>query len=208
MIAMKKTILMLTATFCLMGSFVSCDNYETYADKKEKERDAISDFINQRKIKTIEESDFIKNGYVTDTTKREFAYMNNTGVYMQIVRKGVGDALRNGESATLKVRFYEANLLDTTMVLTNYSDPYDPDLMTISRTGKTYTASFIEGLMYSAYGASVPSGWLVPFSYLGLDGPNATEDISKVRLIVPHSQGHSVASGNVYPYFYEITFQR
>ena len=208
MIAMKKTILMLTAAFCLMGSLVSCDNYETYADKKEKERDAISDFIRYKKIKTIDESKFTENGYATDTTTNEFVYMNNTGVYMQIVRIGCGEPLRNDENATLKVRFFEQNLLDTAYCVTNIRDPYDPDIMTISRTGNTYTASFTSGLMYSAYSASVPSGWLVPFRYLKLDGPTATEDIAKVRLIVPHTQGHSIASGNVYPYFYEITFQR
>ena len=36
----------------------------------------------------------------------------------------------------------------------------------------------------------------------------ADDQIAKVRLIVPHTQGHIIASQNVYPYYYEITFQR
>ena len=36
---------------------------------------------------------------------------------------------------------------------------------------------------------------------------SAKDEIAKVRLIVPHSQGHSDALSNVYPCFYEITYQ-
>ena len=100
------------------------------------------------------------------------------------------------------------NLFNQENIFSNYQDPYDPDFMNVSRTGTTYTASFTSGLMYSLYSASVPAGWLVPFKYINLDGPTADQDISKVRLIVPHSQGHSVSSSEVCPYFYEITFQR
>ena len=34
------------------------------------------------------------------------------------------------------------------------------------------------------------------------------EGIAKVRLIVPHSEGQTEAASNVYPCFYEITFQK
>jgi len=87
-----------------------------------------------------------------------------------------------------------------------------PDIMQISRTGSSFTASFLSGIMYSVYeSAAVPSGWLVPLSYVNVGRPqSADEEYSMVRLIVPHSQGHwhANASGNVIPYFYEITFQR
>ena len=66
------------------------------------------------------------------------------------------------------------------------------------------------GAMYAAYGStSVPSGWLIPFPYIRIgrqDTPD--EGIAKVRLIVPHSEGQTSASSNVYPCFYEITFQK
>jgi hypothetical protein len=87
--------------------------------------------------------------------------------------------------------------------------------MSIERSGNTFTASFTDGLWLSTYGSSysstaqVPFGLLVPFQYINVGRPRSADDrIAKVRLIVPHSQGHAVASGNVYPYYYELTFQR
>ena len=63
--------------------------------------------------------------------------------------------------------------------------------------------------MYMVYNkTSVPSGWIVPLSYVNLGRQvSADEGIAKVRLIVPHSQGQTDATSNVYPCFYEITYQ-
>ena len=69
---------------------------------------------------------------------------------------------------------------------------------------------FISGMMYLYHGsATVPSGWLVPLNYINVgytEGEN--DEVSKVRLIVPHSQGTADASSSVTPYYYEITYQR
>lgn len=189
-------------------SFTACNDYETYGEKKEKERDAIEDFIRREGIEKITEDQFHEQNNLTDNEKNQFVYLNNSGVYMQIVRPGVGTTLQNGENAELKVRFYEQCIYDTTIVATNQTVPYDPDIMFIQRSGTTYTASFTSGVMQNRYGASVPAGWLVPFKYIKLDSPNNTEDIAYVRLIVPHTQGHSSSSSNVYPYYYELSFQR
>ena len=85
-----------------------------------------------------------------------------------------------------------------------------PEIIQVSRSSGSYTASFESGVMYTAYGsASVPAGWLVPLSYIKVGRPqSATDQNAKVRLIVPHSQGHATASSNVAPYYYEITYQR
>ena len=73
----------------------------------------------------------------------------------------------------------------------------------------TSTATFVSGAMYSTYGTSVPSGWLVPLSYINVGRQSRPdEEIARVKLIVPHSQGQSYASQNVYPCFYDITYQR
>ncbi len=202
---MKKIVLMLIAA-CM--AFTACDNFETYADKKEKERNAIRSFISNNQIKVISEEKFQSQDCTTDTALNEYVYMNNTGIYMQLTRKGNGKPLQDGENAKLNVRFTEMNIFNQSSKITNADDAYNLDYMNISRTGSNYTASFTQGYMASTYGASVPSGWLVPFKYIRLDGPSATENIAKVRLIIPHTQGHSTASANVYPYFYEITFQR
>ena len=48
-----------------------------------------------------------------------------------------------------------------------------------------------------------------PMPYIKIDRPQSmTEECAKVRLIVPHTQGHATASSNVKPYYYEITYQK
>jgi hypothetical protein len=50
---------------------------------------------------------------------------------------------------------------------------------------------------------------MVPLSYIKVGRPQSIEeDCAKVRLIVPHTQGHATASSNVVPFYYVITFQR
>ena len=147
---------------------------------------------------------------MTDTAKNEFVYLNNNGVYMQIVHKGCGSPIRDGENTTLIMRFYEQCIMDNSQI-GNDTSPYQPDYMVVKRTGNTFTASFTtEGTMYSTYSTtSVPTGLISPLPYSNVGRPRtATDHIAKVRLIVPHTQGHTVASSYVYPYYYEITLQR
>ena len=206
---MKRLFIALT-TLCCLAIFVACDNYETYGEKKEKERDAISEFISDSSIVVISEETFHAHGDMTDTAKNEFVYLNNSGVYMQIVHKGCGSPIRDGERTTLIMRFYERCIMDDTQI-GNDTSPYQPDYMVVERTGNTFTASFTtDGLMYSTYSsASVPTGLITPLSYINVGRPRSADDhISKVRLIVPHTQGHTVASSYVYPYYYEISLQR
>lgn len=206
---MKRNIFYTLALFFLTVSFTACNDYETYGEKKDKERKIIREFIADEGISVISESKFHEQSDVTDLTKNEFVYLDNTGVYMQIVREGCGTKLQDGENCDLMVRFMEMCLQDST-ALYNDTSPYDADVMNIKKSGSTYTASFTQGMMYNSYGATVPSGWLVPFNYIkvGRDGHSPDEQISKVRLIIPHTQGHSVATSYVYPYYYEITFER
>ena len=201
---MKKSIfslLLLTVTF--LGA---CTDYETYGELKEKERDAISQFIKDSAINVISETVFTAQDYSTDLTRNEFVYLGKSGVYMQIINKGDGQPLEDGKSNNLFCRFLELNIRQNTILYNQYSYVYEYDKMNVQRSGSTYTASFISGRMYESYGASVPAGWLVPFNYLNIG--RSTANLAKVRLIVPHSQGHSTASSNVYPYYYELTFQR
>ena len=50
----------------------SCNNYETYGDKKEKERNAISQYISSHNITVISEDQFKAQGMKTDVNKNEF----------------------------------------------------------------------------------------------------------------------------------------
>ncbi len=187
----------------------ACNDYETYGEKKEKERDAISKFIRDSAFTIISEAQFQAQGETTDVSRREFVYLDNSGIYMQIVRKGCGTKIADGESTNVLCRFLEIGIETGTKITNAYNYVFDVDKLYISRTGSTYTASFTQGAMYEQYGASVPSGWIIPLNYVNVGREvNADDEIAKVRLIVPHSQGHSVASQYVYPYYYEITYKR
>ena len=213
---MKKILFIMIALAAVLSS---CNDYETYGDKKEKERTAIAKFISDRSIVVISEDQFNQQGYTTNVDRNEFVKLDKSGVYMQIQRPGCGTMLQDGESTRLVCRFLEYDILQDTTTVGN-DMPYMyyngqsvatlPDVIQVSRTSGSYTASFESGLMYLVYNsASVPSGWLVPLSYSKVGRPQSlTEECAKVRLIVPHSQGHATASSNVNPYYYEITYQR
>ena len=218
--------------------YVSCDNYETYGDKKAKERDAINKFISEKNIKVINEDQFEDQDYTTDTAKNEYVRMSRTGVYMQIyvrmsrtgvymqiVRKGCGTQLEQKKSVNVICRFTEYNILADSVMLSNLAPFYIYDYnsgsyfdasqyydkMNVSRNGTTFTASFVSGLMmrFHSSSTSVPSGWLVPLNFINIGRPaNENEETAFVRLIVPHSQGTADASASVYPCHYEISYER
>lgn len=206
-----SVILMMLVGFV---SLSSCNDTETYADQKAREREAINAFIVKQGINVISESQFKQNNYITDVTRNEYVLFANTGVYMQIVNDGCGDKLKSGETATVLCRFDERNLLTDSLQLTNRSLYWSPivDKMNVRNTSGTFRASFDTGssVMYQAYqSASVPSGWLVPLTYVKLGRPSTPdEQIAKVNLIVPHTEGQAYASQNVYPCHYEITYER
>lgn len=210
----------------------SCKNTETYAEQKEKEVKAINSFLSRNIvvrdeegnvvcnvgiINPISEEQFLAQDSTTDLSTNQYVLFKNTGVYMQIVRKGTGEKLEKGKTARVICRFIEFNILSDNIQLRNdinYWHP-SPDIMKISNNSGSFTASFDTeinggGAMYNAYGStSVPSGWLTPFPYIRIGRQDSEEEgIAKVRLIVPHSAGQASATSNVYPCFYEITFQK
>lgn len=207
----KLALLACAALFTLM----SCDDTESYADQKKKERSAIRSYIAKENIKVITEKEFHAQDSTTDVSKNEYVLFETTGVYMQIIREGCGEKLKDGETATVICRFKEWNLLTDSLQLANNIENSSlnfPDLMSVKNTSGTFKASFIQGsnVMYSIYGSgSVPAGWLAPLSYIKIGRPaKPGEEIAKVKLIVPHTQGHQYASSGVYPCLYEITYQR
>ena len=209
---MKKILLFMIAAIVVLAS---CNDYETYGYQKEKERNAINKFIADSSITVISEDVFNQNGYKTDLTRNEFVKLDKSGVYMQIVRQGCGTKLQNGETANLICRCREFNIMKDTLAVetTSYYSAACPDIMRVSCTSGTFTASFTKSIAYNMYycygSAAVPAGWLVPLTYVNVGVPQSDDDeIAKVRLIVPHSQGHSVATQNVTPYYYELTLQR
>ena len=178
--------------------------------------DAADTLVYVPPIKVISEKQFEEQDSTTDVSKNEYVYFPQTGIYMQIVREGVGEKLKSGENATILCRYTEVNVRGDSIQTSNQNIYYTavPDKMTVSNTLGTFTGSFVSGVMYSTYGSasttvSVPSGWLFPLTYIRI-GRQDSEDgrIARVRLILPDAQGQQDASKNVYACFYDITYQR
>jgi hypothetical protein len=206
---MRKTIYtLITLGAILMAA--ACNDYETYGELKERERDAIDQFINDSGYVIISQDQFEEQGNKTVGDK-QFVQLNKSGVYMQIVNVGSGETIKDGESMNILCRFIEKSILDT-VKLSNYTNdnPFSLDIMSVTRTGSTYTASFTQGLMLNNYGSTVPEAWLAPLQYIKLGRlASDTDEKAHVKLIVPHSQGTtSNAKANVRPYYYIIKFQR
>lgn len=219
---MKKTFPFISL-LCLLSVLTGCEKYETYSDLKEKEQNSISYFIKTQGIQVINEATFKAQNETTDTKLNQFVYFERNGVYMQIVRKGCGEKLEEKKNITLLCRFSETNLQTGEVVIRNDVHGFITttgtgtidvsqyvDKMNVQRTGTTINASFTEGMMLQYHGSSqVPNGWLVPLNYINVGFPiDEADEIAKVRLIVPHSQGTADASSSVVPYYYVITFQR
>ena len=207
-------------------SLVSCDDDETYADRRKRERKQVESFINNGvevkdpdsgeiflsvpgNIKVLSESEFYANDSTTDVSKNEYVLFSGSGIYMQIVRRGIGEKLQDGERATLLTRFTEFNIAADSITCTNTTLDFAtlPDVMTVVNT---FTASFTSGVLQARYGSkAVPNGWLIPLTFIGIGRQSAPdEEIAKVRLIIPSTEGQSDAMNNVYACFYEITYQR
>ena len=195
----------------LSFALMSCSETETYADKKEKERKAINQYIADHGIRVISESQFNKQDSMTDVSKNEYVLFENTGIYMQIVRKGTGEKLVHGKAAELLVRFDEWNIAGDSLQMTNrvLGVAHMPEVLTVYNNYGVFTASFVSGLMASYYGAYVPPGWLVPLTYIKIGRQTTSEEeIANVKIIVPADQGHESASSLVYPCHYNLYIQR
>ena len=189
----------------------SCNNSKTYAELKEEEREAIQRFIELNEIKVIDKDQFESQDSMTNVAANEYVLFDETGVYMQVVEKGNGELLEDGRYEIL-VRYMEKRIaLDGTTDTLSFNSngnwfPH-PDEFIVTKQDNSYSASFgATGAMYEAHGSAyVPAGWLLPLNYLKVG--REISGRSKIKLILPHSQGTSTASGQVFPCFYEITYQ-
>lgn len=209
---MKNLGILFASVFLLGLVFQSCNNGKTYAEMKEEEREAIKRFIEKENINVISFEQFQEQDSTTDVDKKQFVLFSESGVYMQIVDKGNGERMEDGRYEIL-ARYVEEKITsdgttDSLSWNTDYANPnmIYPDEMMLTKSGKTYSATFTSGIMVQAWGTTyVPSGWLIPFNYIKVG--REISGRSKVRLIVPHSEGQSEATSSVYPCYYEITYQ-
>lgn len=227
---MKHSILIFFSLLCFI--FESCDNGITYAEKKEKEKDAIQSWLTKHDYKIISEEQFLKQD--TTTNRDEFVFLKKDGIYMNIIKRGKGKSILKDRRYTMVSRYIEIALsevkdsfsagdtLSGNMNLKSFPvlgnpdwslDQYmvNPDYYMLTVERGTYQANFKDiSMMAYVYGnSSVPSGWMIPLKYLK---PARTlpvlpsEDIARVRIIVPHDLGTIKASQYVYPCLYEITY--
>lgn len=227
---MKRNFLYsLLGIIFMTATFSACSKEDTYAERREREREQINSFLKKGiqvsdtesedfilevapNIKVISESQFYANDSTTDASKNEYVLFQGSGVYMQIVRKGIGSKLDPGQSATIITRYVEFNIAADSIQSTNKALAYEayPDVMTCTNSYGVFTASFTSGVMKSYYQSpSVPSGWLIPLQFIRLGRQAAAdEEIALVRLIIPSTEGQQDALNNVYPCFYEISYER
>lgn len=89
---MKQTIWAFV-TFCSLTMLFSCDNGETYADRKEREKNAINRFIKEHEIKVISYDQFLAQDSTTNVDENEYVLFNEDGIYMQIEARGEGKSM-------------------------------------------------------------------------------------------------------------------
>ena len=213
---MKQTIWAFI-TFCSLTMLFSCDNGETYADRKEREKNAINRFIKEHDIKVISYDQFLAQDSTTNVDENEYVLFNEDGIYMQIEARGEGKSMiemakeqstDSTISKTILCRFFEYDIEsgDTTTTNKYSSSIVDKMLVKYIHRSRRYQASFTEGRMVEKYKTSVvPQGWIKPLDFIRLTR-NAGK-IAKIHIIVPHSSGTGNASGYVLPMYYEISYQ-
>lgn len=212
---MKKALYTLLLVIIAVFAISSCKQTETYAEQRERELNAIQEYIKKNNIKVIDEATFKAQGETTDTSKNEYVLIPSNGIYMQIISKGkgMGKKLESGESASVLVRYIEWNVNGDSLQSFNEGHTVlanTVDKMTVKNTSGTFNATFVEGMLKTQYGSSsVPTGWLYPLGYINLvriDSKDA--ELAHVKVILPHDQGHSYAQTGVYACEYELTYER
>lgn len=198
----------------------SCDDSKTYAELKEDEEKAIKQYIKENDITVISEDEFYAQD--TMTYDNEYVLLEESGVYMHIVSKGLGDGVLGEGNYEMLSRFIEIAIQDreddelfskgdtllANMKVINTSYLTHPEEYTLTISDSYYYGTFSGySLMYTYYSStSVPTGWLVPLLYLHPKRTQSSDDVARCYLIVPHSEGSYYASSYVYPAWYEITY--
>lgn len=200
-----------------INAFLRNENIKVITEKQFKER---------WEAKKTDESIVLTD---TAANNNEYVLFESNGIYMQVVEQGCGDYIQQGTSEDVLVRFDEYNINtrakicdDALSCSNNYvSTSFYTDKMRVTNTSGTFTGLFVDPAYsmfattynYSSYTGSysstVPSGWLVPFTWVKIGRGNGEgEKIAHVRLLVPHTYGSTTASSNVYACLYDMTLQK
>ena len=145
----------------------------------------------------------------TNVAENEYVLFDESGVYMQVINRGGGEIITEG-SKNILARYVEEQIAldgttDTISLNTLSNIATDPDEFRLTVSNGSYSGTFISGIMSQYYSSAVPSGWLLPFKYIKVG--RAIDKRSKLKLIVPHSEGQLSATSGVYACVYELTYQ-
>ena len=163
----------------------------------------------------------------TDPNNNEYVLFESNGIYMQVIHDGCGNYIAKGETKNVLCRYTEyclanrAKICDDAITLTNDVPRFAiyTDEMSVKNTSGTFEGSFVDtnhsllaqtynSSYYGSVSATVPSGWLIPFSWIKIGRLiTADDELAHVRLLVPHTYGTTSASASVYACLYDIRFQ-
>lgn len=163
----------------------------------------------------------------TDPNNNEYVLFESNGIYMQVIHDGCGDYIAKGKTQNVLCRYTEyclanrAKICDDAITLTNDVPRFAiyTDEMSVKNTSGTFEGSFVDtnhsllaqtynSSYYGSVSATVPSGWLIPFSWIKIGRLiTADDELAHVRLLVPHTYGTTSASASVYACLYDIRFQ-
>ena len=163
----------------------------------------------------------------TDPSNNEYVLFESNGIYMQVINDGCGNYIAKGKTQNVLCRYTEyclanrAKICDDAITLTNDVPRFAiyTDEMSVKNTSGTFEGSFVDtnhsllaqtynSSYYGSVSATVPSGWLIPFSWIKIGRLiTADDELAHVRLLVPHTYGTTSASASVYACLYDIRFQ-
>ena len=185
-------------------SLTACDKTVTYADLLDQERKSISKFLKYGGIYTEElpaDTSLIKVSGTRNaiSTKVPFYELEND-VYMQVIDKGNGRTIKEGERVYF--RFLRVNLN------TWATAPYDIKMFDLNNggVGNFYYPDINEYCFDYVKDYNVPMSQYYDFG-LGIEYPLAhLYDRAKVYLILPSKVGFSESVSSVVPYLYYIEY--
>lgn len=206
---MKKFNILFISIFLLSLTFQACNNGKTYAEQKEEEKESIQRYIELNNIKVISLDQYLNQDTTTNVAENEYVLFDESGVYMQVINRGGGEIITEG-SKNILARYVEEQIAldgttDTISLNTLSNIATDPDEFRLTVSNGSYSGTFISGIMSQYYSSAVPAGWLVPFKYIKVG--RAIDKRSKLKLIVPHSEGQLNATSGVFACVYELTYQ-
>lgn len=206
---MKKLSILFFSLVAFALFMQSCDDYKSYAEQLKEERNLIKRFISQHEIETISLDQFEAQDSLT--IGNQYVEFNNDGVYLQVVHEAEGPDARFAETNdVILVRCLEVYLATNDTVVNSLNVSSAMDEFRYTKSSTQVLGQFIKeknpGMMQYAYGSAVPAGWLIPLSYLKLSTSNGA-DRTKVKLIVSAKSGQADAIQNIYPCYYELTYQ-